>query len=463
LTLGHGAKMAILNLGSNPIKTCGNQLSRRSLLKIGTTLPLVSLLGAQPAAEAAADASAKSVLFVNLIGAPSHIYLFDPKPKAPAEYRGPFAAIQTRTPGVHFSELLPKSAAISDKYTVVRTNVNHSGDHLIAMSTMMSGYLPTDGGETGNGAPAGYQPNYGSIVSRSIRRHGLPSFVSLAKGPIGDGRGPSLAAGGNVWGRHHDPFMIHCDQAGAITLPGLDLLEGLSPGRLSDRRKLQQELNTASRRVDGLASSELSALYGQAYNLLTSARSNKAFNIEDESKATRQAYGQSSFGQSCLLGRRLVEAGVPYVQVNWSQYAEVLYGFSDYGWDTHADNFGLMEDWHGPLLDHVFSTLMNDLDDRGLLDTTLVIMMGEFGRTPRINSIGSRDHWHDCYFSIWAGAGVPRGQVVGMSDRRAEHPLTNPLPPAMVGTTILEKMGISGQQRAELNVLQDSHVFDPLM
>ena len=455
--------MAILNLGSNPIKTCGNQLSRRSLLKIGTTLPLVSLLGAQPAAEAATDASAKSVLFVNLIGAPSHIDLFDPKPKAPAEYRGPFAAIQTRTPGVHFSELLPKSAAISDKYTVVRTNVNHSGDHLIAMSTMMSGYLPTDGGETGNGAPAGYQPNYGSIVSRSIRRHGLPSFVSLAKGPIGDGRGPSLAAGGNVWGRHHDPFMIHCDQAGAITLPGLDLLEGLSPGRLSDRRKLQQELNTASRRVDGLASSELSALYGQAYNLLTSARSNKAFNIEDESKATRQAYGQSSFGQSCLLGRRLVEAGVPYVQVNWSQYAEVLYGFSDYGWDTHADNFGLMEDWHGPLLDHVFSTLMNDLDDRGLLDTTLVIMMGEFGRTPRINSIGSRDHWHDCYFSIWAGAGVPRGQVVGMSDRRAEHPLTNPLPPAMVGTTILEKMGISGQQRAELNVLQDSHVFDPLM
>ena len=455
--------MAILNLGSNPIKTCGNQLSRRSLLKIGTTLPLVSLLGAQPAAEAAADASGKSVLFVNLIGAPSHIDLFDPKPKAPAEYRGPFAAIQTRTPGVHFSELLPKSAAISDKYTVVRTNVNHSGDHLIAMSTMMSGYLPTDGGETGNGAPAGYQPNYGSIVSRSIRRHGLPSFVSLAKGPIGDGRGPSLAAGGNVWGRHHDPFMIHCDQAGAITLPGLDLLEGLSPGRLSDRRKLQQELNTASRRVDGLASSELSALYGQAYNLLTSARSNKAFNIEDESKATRQAYGQSSFGQSCLLGRRLVEAGVPYVQVNWSQYAEVLYGFSDYGWDTHADNFGLMEDWHGPLLDHVFSTLMNDLDDRGLLDTTLVIMMGEFGRTPRINSIGSRDHWHDCYFSIWAGAGVPRGQVVGMSDRRAEHPLTNPLPPAMVGTTILEKMGISGQQRVELNVLQDSHVFDPLM
>ena len=455
--------MAILNLGSNPIRTCGTPLSRRALLKIGTTLPLLGLPGMEPAATADDQARATSVLFVNLIGAPSHMDLFDPKPQAPAEYRGPFNVIQTRTPGVHFSELLPKCAAISDKYTVVRTNVNHSGDHLIAMSTMMSGYLPTDGGETGNGTPSGYQPNYGSIVSRTIRREGLPSFVSLAKGPIGDGRGPSLAAGGNIWGRHHDPFMIHCDQAGTVSLPGLDLLEGLSPGRLGDRRKLQEELNTAKRQVERLASSELSALYGQAYSLLTSSSSNRAFNIADESKSTRQAYGQTSFGQSCLLGRRLVEAGVPYVQVNWSQYAEVLYGFSDYGWDTHADNFGLMEDWHGPLLDHVFSTLMRDLDERGLLETTLVILMGEFGRTPRINSIGSRDHWHDCYFSLWAGAGVPRGQVVGMSDKRAEHPITEPLTPAMAGTTILEKMGVTGRQRAEMNVLQDSHAFEPLM
>ena len=130
--------MAILNLGTNPIKTCGTPISRRSLLKIGTALPLLSLLGSQPETAAAENAQARSVLFVNLIGAPSHMDLFDPKPKAPAEYRGPFNVIQTRTPGVHFSELLPKCAAISDKYTVVRTNVNHSGDHLIAMSTMMS-------------------------------------------------------------------------------------------------------------------------------------------------------------------------------------------------------------------------------------------------------------------------------------------------------------------------------------
>ena len=149
--------------------------------------------------------------------------------------------------------------------------------------------------------------------------------------------------------------------------------------------------------------------------------------------------------------------------MNWSQFAEVLYGFSDYGWDTHADNFGLMEDLHGPLLDQVFSTLINDLDDRGLLETTLVVCMGEFGRTPRINGIGSRDHWHQCYFSVWAGAGVPRGHVIGTSDKRAESPITEPFNPAMVGTTILEKMGITSQQRAEFRILQDSHAFEPLM
>jgi len=454
--------MAITSPGTKPTHTGETPISRRSLLKLGTALPFAGLLGPQTLV-AADKAKARSVLFINLIGAPSHMDLFDPKPNAPSEYRGPFNVIQTKTPGVHFSELLPKCAAISDKYTVVRTNVNHSGDHLIAMSTMMSGYQPTDGGETGNGTPSGYQPNFGSIVSRVIRRPGLPSFVSLAKGPIGDGRGPSLAAGGNIWGRQHDPFMIHCDQGGAVTLPGLDLLDGLSPTRLGDRRKLQQELNTAKRQVEALESLELSALYGQALGLLTSASSSKAFNITGEAKATREAYGQTSFGQSCLLGRRLVEAGVPYVQVNWSQYAEVLYGFSDYGWDTHADNFGLMEDWHGPLLDHVFSTLMSDLDDRGLLETTLVILMGEFGRTPRINSIGSRDHWPGCYFSVWAGAGIPGGQVIGMSDKRAEHPITDPLTPAMMGVTILEKMGISSRERAELKVLQDSHAFEFLI
>jgi uncharacterized protein (DUF1501 family) len=167
-------------------------------------------------------------------------------------------------------------------------------------------------------------------------------------------------------------------------------------------------------------------------------------------------------GQSCRLGRSLVEAGVPYVQVNWSQFVEVLYPFSDYGWDTHADNFGLLADWHGPLLDQVFSTLLDDLEQRGLLKTTLVVCLGEFGRTPRINSIGSRDHWHQCYFSIWAGAGVQPGRVIGESDPRGEYPVSRPITPAMVGTTMLDRLGITTELRAELGVLREGRVIDEL-
>jgi uncharacterized protein (DUF1501 family) len=177
----------------------------------------------------------------------------------------------------------------------------------------------------------------------------------------------------------------------------------------------------------------------------------------------REAYGQTSFGQSCLLGRRLVEAGVPYVQVNWSQYVEVFYPFSDYGWDTHADNFGLLADWHGPLLDRVFSTLLDDLEERGLLRTTLVVCMGEFGRTPKINSIGSRDHWHPCYFSVWAGGGIQPGRAVGESDPRGEFPATEPVTPAMVGATMLELAGTDAAARTQLKVLEKGRVIHELL
>jgi uncharacterized protein (DUF1501 family) len=155
---------------------------------------------------------------------------------------------------------------------------------------------------------------------------------------------------------------------------------------------------------------------------------------------------------------------VPYVQVNWSQYVEVFFpGPYDYGWDTHSDNFGLLADWHGPLLDHVFSTVLDDLEPRGLLATTLVVCMGEFGRTPRINAIGSRDHWHECYFSVWAGAGVQPGRVIGESDRHGEHPATTPITPAMVGTTILELAGVNSAARSELKVLEGGRVIHELL
>jgi uncharacterized protein (DUF1501 family) len=151
------------------------------------------------------------------------------------------------------------------------------------------------------------------------------------------------------------------------------------------------------------------------------------------------------------------------VQVNWSRYVEVYYPFADYGWDTHADNFNLLMEWHGPLLDNVLAALLDDLEQRGLLRTTLVVCMGEFGRTPRINPIGSRDHWHQCYFSLWAGAGIQPGRAVGESDRRGEFPATEPVTPAMVGTTMLELAGVTSEARARLQVLPEGRAIEGLL
>jgi uncharacterized protein (DUF1501 family) len=243
----------------------------------------------------------------------------------------------------------------------------------------------------------------------------------------------------------------------------LKLAEGLSPARLADRQYLLAELERIGRDADSGRHETWDDLRQRAVALLTSPEGVAALDLSREQAATRAAYGQTAFGQSCLLGRRLVEAGVPYVQVNWSRFVEVFYPFSDYGWDTHADNFGLISEWHGPLLDHVFSTLLDDLGERGLLETTLVVCMGEFGRTPRINEIGSRDHWHPCYFSVWAGGGVQPGRTIGASDPRGEHPVTDPITPAMVGATILELAGINSAARSELRVLAEGRVIHELL
>jgi uncharacterized protein (DUF1501 family) len=257
--------------------------------------------------------------------------------------------------------------------------------------------------------------------------------------------------------------MVSCSERGEVDIPNLKLFEGLTPARLGDRQLVLKELDTLRRSIDTTRLEQWDGLHRRAHELLTSPDARQAFDLSRERAQTRDAYGYTSFGQSCLLGRRLVEAGVPYVQVNWSQFVEVFYQFSDYGWDTHADNFGLLADWHGPLFDRVFATLLDDLDERGLLATTLVVCMGEFGRTPRINAIGSRDHWHPCYFSLWAGGGVEPGRVVGESDPRGEHPLTRPITPAMVGTTMLELAGIPTAARAELRVLEGGRVIDELL
>jgi uncharacterized protein (DUF1501 family) len=445
----------MIEIGRFQARTCQG-VSRRAFLRFGATLPLTVGLSSRTAA--GAEGRARSILLVWLGGGPSHLDLFDPKPKAPAEYRGPFATIATRTPGVRFTELLPGLAARSDRFALVRSNVNFHAGHREAGSIGLTG--------TSQFVPSGlYPPNFGSIVARRRGASGgLPPFVSLAKGPIGDGVGPIQGSGGGTWGQGYDPFLIGCSDTGALDIPSLKLAEGLTPARLADRRAVLEEIDRARRQADSAATAwrDWDDLRQKAHALLDSRATHAALDLSREPEAVREAYGRTSFGQSCLLGRRLVEAGVPYVQVNWSQYVEVLYPFSDYGWDTHADNFGLLADWHGPLLDRVLSTLLDDLGRRGLLESTLLICTGEFGRTPRINSIASRDHWPHCYFSIWAGAGVRPGRAVGESDPRGEHPATEPITPAMVGTTMLELAGINSAARAELRVLEGGRLIHEL-
>src|SRR5262245_60584980 len=452
----------MISIGRFLTRTCQG-LTRREFLRFGAAAPIALSLNAAAGAapgQTQIPGRAKSILLVWLWGGPSHLDLFDPKPAAPAEYRGPFATIATRTPGVRFTELVPRLAAMSDRFTLVRSNVNFDAGHREAGSIALTG--------AGAAVKSGvYPPNFGSIVARHRGPGGLPPFISLARGPIGDGVGPIQGSGGGTWGQGYNPFLIGCSETGTLSIPSLRLAEGITPARLADRRAVLQELDRARRgadaQVDAGALRTWDDLHQKAYALLSSPATHAALDLAREPAAVRDAYGHTSFGQSCLLGRRLVEAGVPYVQVNWSQYVEVFYPFSDYGWDTHADNFGLMADWHGPLLDRVLSTLLDDLEQRGLLRTTLVVCMGEFGRTPKINAIGSRDHWHPCYFSVWAGGGVRPGRVVGESDSRGEHPATEPVTPAMVGATLLELAGVDSAARARLKVLEEGRVIHELL
>jgi hypothetical protein len=422
-------------------------VSRRAFLTASAAAPLAAgVAGARP------DGRAKSVIVLWLWGAPSHLDTFDPKPNAPVEIRGPFDTIPTRTPGIRFTELFPKTAARSDRFALVRSNVNFDGDHLKAGSIGLTGMLEGKDAEV---------PNFGSIVARHRGNSDLPSFLAIGQGNPRDVVGPMKGYGGGSWGRNYDPFLVSCADTGETDVPALRLLDGLSPAALDDRRRLLGNLDRLGRDADA-APDKWDAARRRAYALLTTPEARAALDLSRERESVRAAYGQSSFGQSCLLARRLAEAGVPYVQVNWSQYVEAMTPNCDFGWDTHIFNFDLLPDRHGPVFDRAYAALLDDLRDRGMLDRTLVLAMGEFGRTPRINGQASRDHWPQCYFSLWAGCGVRGGTVVGDSDRIGSAPLTEPVTPGMVGATVLELAGVDSQARAELRVLPGARAIHEL-
>ncbi|MBI3837800.1 MAG: DUF1501 domain-containing protein [Planctomycetia bacterium] len=441
----------VLEIGSFAACHCGG-VTRRAFLQAGAlalgglTVPRQALAGE--------TAKAKSIVVVWLWGGSSQLDTFDPKPHAPAAYRGPFSTIATRTPGIRFCELLPKLAERSQLFSLVRTNRNLSADHLIAGSIGLSG-APAQ--------PTQYPPNFGSIVARHRGDAALPPFISMSRGPVADGRAPMEGYGGGTWGKGFDPFLLSCSEDGDVEVPALRLLDGLSPARLFDRETLVAELDEKRRGLDSVAARRWTEAHARANALLTSAEARGALDLARESPEQRHRYGHTSFGQSCLLARRLVEAEVPYIQVNWSQYVELgppPYGF---GWDTHAHHFNMMTDRHLPIFDRAFSAFLDDLHERGLLSTTLVVCLGEFGRTPKINSLASRDHWPDCYCSLWSGGGIAPGRVIGESDARAEQPRTEPFFPASVGATMLELAGLNSAVRAEFRVLEGARVIHELL
>jgi uncharacterized protein (DUF1501 family) len=442
----------MIDVGSFKARLCEG-VNRRAFLKAGLLAPLGLTATQASSALAAESKKVRSVVLLWLWGAPSHVDTFDPKPNAPAEFRGPFSTIPTRTPGVRFTELLPRLAARSDRFTLIRSNRNFHSGHTEAGTIALTGALDN---------AAGVQPNFGSIVSKGRPASSLPSFLAVGRGFPRDVVGPVKGYGGGNWGKVHDPFLVHCSDVGDVDIPTLKLLDGLTPAHLQDRRELLKELDSHQRKLDQAEIGKWDNTRDKAYALLTSPEARRALDVTREKEAVREAYGQTSFGQSCLLARRLVEAGVSYVQVNWSQYVESMTPNCDFGWDTHIYNFEMLPDRHCPILDRVLSAFLDDLHQRGLLESTLVIAMGEFGRSPRITPQAARDHWPNVYFSLWAGGGVQPGRVIGESDRLGQEPLTEAITPTMVGTTILERAGFDAQARAELRVLPAGRVIHEL-
>ncbi len=444
----------MFDVGSFRAATCRG-IGRRSFLKLGAAAPAGLLLGSAGSVEAAHAGPAKSVIFVWLWGAPSHIDTFDPKPDAPTEYRGPFAPISTKQPGVHYSELLPKLAARSDRFSLIRSHVTTQPGHPDAGTVGLTGFEER---------PEPVQPNFGAIVGRHRGHKGsLPPFVMVGRGIPRDVVRKVDGYGGGKFGKAADPFMVSCSDEGQVEIPSLQLLDGLTPNRISDRNDVRSRLDGTLRQLDRAGFSEWDRSYQRAYGLITSQQARAAFDLTQESRHTRDTYGQTTFGQSCLLARRLVEAGVPYIQVNWSEYVECMTPNCDFGWDTHIYNFELLQDTHCPIFDRAFSALLDDLAARGLSSSTLVVAMGEFGRTPRISNRAARDHWPRCYFSLWSGGGVEPGRVIGASDKYAEDPVTTAITPLMVGTTISELAGMDTQARAEMRVLDGGTVIQELL
>lgn len=411
----------------------------------------MGLLGLSPAARSFAAAGAappqraKSVIFLFQWGGPSHIDMFDMKPSAPDGVRGPYRPIASSAPGLPVCELLPETSKRMDKVCLVRSVTHSMKNHNSAGYYALSGHAPPSDDQRLRDSLDLY-PAYGSVVDHlAPNRDGMPTFVSypytIRDGSITPGQHASFL------GKSHDPLFFREDpNAPDFQLPELTLPSSLSIERLTRRREMQRIVDLQAGLLEQSAAARgFDDYYDKAIGMLTSQKVRSAFDLAAEPAELRDRYGRTTYGQGCLLARRLVEAGVKFVTVYFS---DSIGGQSvdSGGWDTHGFNntrmFEIVNKRHFPITEQTLPTLLDDLEARGLLDQTLVVWMGEFGRTPRINDNASRDHWPQCYTVLLAGGGVKRGFAYGRSDAQAMFPDEHPVQPEDLAATIYYLLGI---------------------
>jgi hypothetical protein len=408
--------------------TCDG-VTRRDLLKVGSIsflgLGLTEFLALRAAADKPTKPKSKggdkemSVILLWMAGGPSHVDTWDPKPNAGADIHGPFEAIKTNAPGMIISEHLPKMAKVADKYSIIRSVSHGDGAHERAQHYMQTGYLPI---------PTLEFPSYGAVIAKEKgMANSLPPYVTLL-GRDGEGYGAGYL------GASFNAFYAGNPNDGNYRVPDLPLPNGVTKSRLDRRRALLSTLDTLARNNDAVKS--MDTFFNNAYNLVTSKDSQKAFEIGQESDKIRDMYGRNPFGQACLLAKRMVGAGVRFVTITQG------------GWDTHENNFPSLKNGMLPTVDQGFSALLTDLYENGMLDTTLVVWMGEFGRTPQINMNRNpgRDHWPNAMSVVMAGGGTRGGMVIGETDDKGMGPKERPLKVEDLAASIYHAIGIDPEK-----------------
>lgn len=423
-------------------------LDRREALRIGAIglggLTLPGLL--QLEAASAARAARRSVIMLFLSGGPSQLDTFDLKPEAPEEIRGTFRPIATNVNGIHIAEHLPRTARVMDRCAIIRSMQHSTGNHPAATYWMMVGSPITRPAPQSVTVSRDDRPHPGAAAAKFLPVPAdVPAFVMVpeAISPVGPER-PGQHAG--FLGAAYDPYRVNSDPNAADYSPGsLNLARDVSAHRLDNRRALLDQISGKARYLERSAvGRSLDPYYVRAFDLIASPAAQRAFDISAESPATRDRYGRHIFGQSVLLARRLVEAGVRLVHVNWVRHDNARGG---QGYDSHRNHLDWSRTELLPPTDAAFASLIEDLSERGILNDTLVVVMGEFGRTPRFNPNGGRDHWPNCFSVLLGGGRIRGGQVYGASDQMAAYPTANPVSPQDLMATIYQHLGIDPQTR----------------